>query len=365
MSLPIECPEPGQPITFPSGPWVDAMAACMQDPLHHGEGDVWTHTKLVCEALVARPEWARLSPEARWVTWVACLLHDVAKPETRRVEDGVVRHPRHSARGARRARRMLFDLEVPAALREQVVNLILWHQVPFFAIEQPDPEDRVAKLSLTTRCRHLAMVNRADGEGRICEDRARLAENADLFFALAEDQGCLDAPFRFESVHARFCFAQGRSASRFDAPPARPRCTVTLMAGLPGMGKDHYLARHDVGPVISLDGLRASLGAPSSGGQGRVLAAAEEEARAHLRAGRDFAWNGTNLTRETRGRLVRLFTDYRAHVRIVYVEAPRSVWLARNAAREAAVPAAALERMLERWEVPDVTEAHEVEWVTS
>ena len=105
MSLPIECPEPGQPIIFPSGPWVDAMAACMQDPLHHGEGDVWTHTKLVCEALVARPEWARLSPEARWVTWVACLLHDVAKPETRRVEDGVVRHPRHSARGARRSSR--------------------------------------------------------------------------------------------------------------------------------------------------------------------------------------------------------------------------------------------------------------------
>jgi predicted kinase len=297
------------------------------------------------------------------VTVAACLLHDVAKPETRRVEaDGHIRHPRHSARGAQRARRMLYVLGAPPAWREQVVNLVRWHQVPFFAIEQPDPEERVARLSLTTRCRDLAQVNRADGQGRICRDHARLEENAALFEALAEEEGCADRPFTFASPHARFAFAQGKSQSRFDAPPDRPTCTVTLMCGLPGMGKDHYLARHDVGPVISLDALRATLGAPATGGQGRVVAAAEAEARTYLRAGRDFGWNATNITRETRGRLVRLFTDYRARVRVVYVEVPWARWRAQNAARAAAVPEAALDRLLARWEVPDLTEAHEVVW---
>lgn len=29
-------------------PWGSAMAACQQDAQWHGEGDVWTHTRMVC-----------------------------------------------------------------------------------------------------------------------------------------------------------------------------------------------------------------------------------------------------------------------------------------------------------------------------
>ena len=30
-------------------PWARAMAECQQDRGWHAEGDVWTHTKLVCD----------------------------------------------------------------------------------------------------------------------------------------------------------------------------------------------------------------------------------------------------------------------------------------------------------------------------
>lgn len=61
--------------------------------------------------------------------------------------------------------------------------------------------------------------------------------------------------------------------------------------------------------------------------------------------------------------MIDLFTDYQARVRIVHVEAPAAVWRERNAGRERGrVPDAAMERMLERGDVPDVTEAAEVEW---
>lgn len=33
-------------------PWCQAMAACVQDAEWHSEGDVWTHTKMVCNQLV-------------------------------------------------------------------------------------------------------------------------------------------------------------------------------------------------------------------------------------------------------------------------------------------------------------------------
>lgn len=29
-------------------PWIAPMVECMQDPDYHTEGDVWTHTRMVC-----------------------------------------------------------------------------------------------------------------------------------------------------------------------------------------------------------------------------------------------------------------------------------------------------------------------------
>ena len=72
-------------------------------------------------------------------------------------------------------------------------------------------------------------------------------------------------------------------------------------------------------------------------------------------------WNGTNLTRQRRAELVGLFTDYGARVRIVYVESPWRDLLAQNKRRARRVPREAIARMLDRWEVPDASEAHRVE----
>ena len=51
-----------------------------------------------------------------------------------------------------------------------------------------------------------------------------------------------------------------------------------------------------------------------------MIQAAYEEARLHLRAGRDFVWNATNLTATLRAKPIRLFRDYGAAVEIIYLE---------------------------------------------
>ena len=43
-----------------SQPWCQAMANCDQDAEWHSEGDVWTHTKMICQQLVGLDEWASL-----------------------------------------------------------------------------------------------------------------------------------------------------------------------------------------------------------------------------------------------------------------------------------------------------------------
>ena len=141
---------------------------------------------------------------------------------------------------------------------------------------------------------------------------------------------------------------------------------MTLLSGLPGAGKDHWLAAHlPERPVIALDALRAELGVAPTDPQGPVIARARELARDYLRAGRDFAWNGTNISRELRGQPLALFAAYNARVRIVYLEVSEERLLRQNRERPAAVPEAVYARLFSRWEVPDLTEAHRLTCVVS
>ena len=114
--------------------------------------------------------------------------------------------------------------------------------------------------------------------------------------------------------------------------------------------------------MISLDDIREELGAPPTGNQGLVIQAAKERARTYLRTRTSFAWSATNLTRDMRTQLIDLFTDYHARVKIVHIEAPAHSLFTRVDKRERHVPHPAIERMLDRWDIPDPTEAPAVEW---
>ena len=161
----------------------------------------------------------------------------------------------------------------------------------------------------------------------------------------------------------RVSISSPKNRDHADAVPFEDfTCTVTLLSGLPGSGKDTWIAEHGNGlPVVSLDGLREEMGVKPTDNQGRVIQAAKEQARVHLRAGRDFIWNATNTTRRMRAGLVLLFTDYRAKVRIVYLETRAEDLISRNRARERAVPEPVLEKLIDAWEIPGYDEAHMVE----
>jgi len=142
--------------------------------------------------------------------------------------------------------------------------------------------------------------------------------------------------------------------------------TVTVLSGLPAVGKYHWIAanRPDV-PVVSLDRIRAELGVSPAGDQRAVAAAAHEQAREHLRAGRSFVWNATNVSRAQRDLCTGLAARYRGRIEIVALEAPPEVVRERNRRRDAPVPDAVIDRLVRRWETPDPTEAHRDDWVTT
>ena len=345
--------------------WVRALEPCPQDPRHHAEGNVWIHTRLVCEALIALPAWRMLEPEARDIVFAAALLHDVAKPRTTRQEtDGSITARGHSLRGAVDARVLLWRMGVPFPAREQICGLIRHHQVPFFLLERPDPKRLVIQMSQYLRLDWLALVAEADMRGRVCADQARILDSVELFVEFCREEGSLDRPWPFASDRARFHYLQRGGRDPAYVPFDDTTCDVVLMSGFPGVGKDTWVSRNRAEwPVVSLDGLREELDVSPGEGQSAVVKEARERARVLLRRGESFVWNATNITRQIREACIALFADYRARVRIVYLETPEAILLKQNRDRTTSVPQQVIERLTQKWEVPDVTEADHVEWI--
>lgn len=357
------------------GFWLSQMAQIQQNPAYHGEGDVFAHTRLVCEALAGLGEFRALDEDKRQAVFLAALLHDIGKIRCTRLEDGRWTSPHHAAAGAAMARELLWQGcgwcgdPCRQALRETVCTLIRYHALPPHAALEEGGIRRLLKTAAMGELlpgfsiELLCLLAKADILGRICGDREELLEAVELCGVLAKEQGCLTGPGAFPSEHTAYSYFSGRlelpDYELYDDSWGE----VILMCGLPGTGKDTWIASHcPECPVVSLDAIRAELGISPMGPQKRVADEARARAKALLRAKRPFVWNATNVTADLRRGLVELFTAYRASVRIVYLETEWEEERRRNANRPAAVPETAILRMLTKLTPPERFEAHRVEW---
>lgn len=135
------------------------------------------------------------------------------------------------------------------------------------------------------------------------------------------------------------------------------------MSGLPGTGKDTWIKEHYPElPMISLDEIRKEMKISPTDNQSKVVEIARERARELLRKNQSFIWNATNLSPMIRKKQIKMFTQYHASSRIVYLEAGWSEQLRRNAGRPDAVPEQAICHMMEELVLPEAKEAHRVQW---
>ena len=348
-------------------PALELAKTTPQDPRYHGEGDVWTHTMMVVDALLALPQYQAASRADQEVVFLAALLHDVAKHSTTVIDPvtGAIGQPGHSRKGAIDARIALWDAGAPFAVREAVCRLISVHQVPFFALEGSrrgkPPEFIARELSWHVSLPLLAMLAEADMRGRICADAQRVLDNIALFCELARDDGCFEQPRAFADAHTAVSYFRGADVHPNYPLFQEPGSRVIVMSGLPASGKNTWVNAHypDL-PVISFDDAREELGLRHGKNEGKVAHLAIERARELLRRKTPFVWNATNLSELMRKKTLDLLYAYHAEVELVYLEKPRAELLRRNSRRDTSLSNKTLTGMLHRWDLPLPTEAHRV-----
>ena len=307
---------------------------------------------MVVAALLEQADYQALDEEAQHILFAAALMHDIEKRSTttRETINGKTRitSPRHAKKGEYSARRILYtDIPTPFTVRESITKLVRWHGLPLWAIDKTHPAHRVIATSLQVNPHWLTLLARAE---------------------LCRENDCYGQPRPFASALARYHYLNHPDSYPDYMPYDDLKSDVYILSALPGSGKDTHIRMHyrDL-PILSLDDIRRAAGIDPTDkkGNGRVIQQAKEQARSYLRAGQPFIFNATNLSRDIRDKWTGLFADYHARIHLHYLEVPYTQLLQQNRNREHPVPETVISHLLDKLDIPDYSEAHELTYLVT
>ncbi len=347
-------------------PMIRELKDIDQNPEWHGEGDVYVHTRNVCNAILSLHEWQFLNQEEKGILYLAGLFHDIGKKKCTCVENGLIVSPKHAKTGARIVQDLFYrdnryGESLTCGQRNQVAALIRYHGLPQLFMEKPQMDVYLLRARETTSFPLLYLLAKADVLGRECADQEELLAMVNYFKEYTLEIPCFFEPWKFANEFTRNRYFRGVNVSYEDTLFDTTEFTVYMMSGLPLAGKDTYIAEclGDL-PEISLDQIRDEWGIAPAKKSSEVVAEAKERAKELLRKKQSFVWNATNILAETRRKLCDMFEAYGGRVEIIYLEVPYRVLLERNKTRERYIPLPALERMIYKLEIPEPAEAYRV-----
>ncbi len=350
--------------------WLSDMRNVPQHLEWHGEGDVFIHTKMVVDELLDLPEFQQLNDQDKHILFAAAMLHDVEKRSTTVTEivngKTATTSPKHALKGEFTARTILYkDIPTPFFIREQIAKLVRLHGLPLWALKKDEPRKNVIEASTQVNTRLLYILAKADIKGRICADKEEELLKVELFKELCLEYNCFAESFDFASNYGRFLFLTRDEIAPDYHPFEDLKFEVTMMCALPGTGKDRYIKNNLQLPILSLDEIRRQnkINPRDKKENGRVIQLAKEQAKVWMRAHQSFVFNATNITRDMRSKWISLFLEYKAKVKIIYLEVPYKALLKQNKNRVHKVPQPVIEKLIRRLEIPNYREAHEIEYI--
>jgi tRNA nucleotidyltransferase (CCA-adding enzyme) len=191
-------------------PEIQALHQLPQDPLHHPEGDVLTHTGLCLEALHHLPAYQKLPEKEKKILAFATLCHDLGKSNTTRTcyNTQIGRHTitshNHQTTGVALTRQLLNALNQSPHTIEKVSLLVAHHMdhvwtkptpthVAHLAAQLSPKNPHTPHPTITQTLHHLAILVEADHHGRSPKPK-KMPEKMEKILKIAQTLPCLHHP---------------------------------------------------------------------------------------------------------------------------------------------------------------------------
>lgn len=359
------------------GYYKDQMENTMQEFKWHQEKDVLTHTKMVCEELIKLEEYQNLNKTDKLILFLAALFHDIGKPACTKIIDGQIRSFHHGETGSLIVRNdLILKFELSGTkeeqnFRETICLLIKYHSQPLYLTNNDEKnKKKLIKLSLNNdlvpdfNLEKLYILSKADVKGRVGIDKEEQLEALEKFKNLAISLNCFKESFKFSDNYTKYAYLNKENVWEYQSLYDDTWGEIILLVGLPGVGKDTFIKNNYPNmETISLDDIRETNKIKNTDDQGIVFNIAKDQAKEYLAKKIPFIWNATNVTYDRREKLIRLFHNYNAKVKIIYLETPFNRNLEQNSSRKKEVIESVIYKMLSRLTPPESFEAETIEWI--
>ncbi|MCY9861174.1 AAA family ATPase [Vibrio coralliirubri] len=375
-------------------PLLKRLESTRQDNVWHAEGDVLIHTDMVLrrvyDLLDSDPLAQTLTSREKTILMFSAMYHDYGKPVTTKDEERngrvCVVASGHEFVGSS----LLFNLDAPNELTQEewlsVVKLVAYHQMPKKAVHNDFGEGEYIKL--LRHCgdtRLLYLLEVADIEGRICNDADDELTFLSLFKSVCEEYGVfctyndyydrvlspLEASLSTPTLYRGLAdFAEGKIHSLDTiscmsyAHEKRP--TIYLMCGLAGGGKSTYVNNYLSHCLyVSLDKVRKDFlkNEADQSKNDEVRRVATKQLREMLRTGNDIVFDATFIRADHRAPILELAHAYGYASKVVVIQTTVNKSLELIKTRERQVPRDVVEGMYRGFQLPNLGEAEQIEYV--
>lgn len=308
------------------------LKTCEQNPKWHSEGNVWNHTKKVCEKAEIIFTNSFYYDDYK-VLMAAALFHDIGKGVTTEFKKGNWHSYGHEIESEKITRNILFNEDI--IIREQICQLVRWHMEILNVFKSSHHIEKILELSTKVNLHRLIGLKKCDILGSVPED------NKQTEF---EMQTLMDIKFIAENLNCYNCASKSLNVKKRSIENIRKSfIDVHIMIGVPGAGKsttiENYIRPlHDDWNkinekelvVVSRDIARYKLG--FCGENEKYLGTPKEEEEVTKYCdnlikeaadnGKCIVIDNTNLKRKYRDSIKELLKDYKVLYFYHYIEAP-------------------------------------------